>query len=231
MADPSRYNCRLHGGTDAATLLRYRFRTFFPHYQIRGSGVATSAPDITRLLLAWSEGDESALAQLMPLVYAELHRLARRYLRSERADHPLQTTALVNEAYLRLIDVRQVRWQNRAHFFAVSARLMRRILVDFARERGYQKRGGGIHHVSFDEALVVGREPDESLVALDEALSGLAEFDPRKSQVVELRFFGGLSIEETAEVLHVSAETVRRDWRLAKAWLRRYLSEDDTRES
>ena len=191
----------------------------------------TPAPqEVTQLLLAWSEGDEEALARLVPLVHAELHRLARRYLRGERPGHPLQTTALVNEAYLRLIDARQVRWQNRAHFFGVSARLLRRILVDFARQRGYQKRGGGACHVSLDEALAVGRKPDEDLLALDEALQALAAVDARKGQVVELRFFGGLSVDETAEVLAVSAETVRRDWRLARAWLKRRLSEEESHE-
>jgi RNA polymerase sigma factor (TIGR02999 family) len=183
--------------------------------------------EVTRLLLAWSEGDQEALAQLMPLVHAELHRLARHYMRNERRDHTLQTTALVNEAYLRLIDAREVRWQNRAHFFAVSARLLRQILVDFARSRGYQKRGGGARHVALDEALAVCEEKDDDLMALDEAVRALAELDPRKGQVVELRFFGGLSVDEAAEVLGVSSETVKRDWRLAKAWLRRHLSEGE----
>jgi len=160
----------------------------------------------------------------MPLVYAELRRLAKRYMRNERAGHTLQTTALIHEAYLRLIDTRQVRWQNRAHFFAISARLMRQILVDFARERGYKKRGGGARRVPLDEARVIGQGRDEALVAVDEALSALAGIDARKSQVVELRFFGGLSVEETAEALKVSPETVRRDWRLARSWLLRTLS-------
>ncbi len=185
----------------------------------------TASQEITKLLLAWSEGEQTALEQLMPLVYRELHRLAKRYLRRERANHSLQTTALVNEAYLRLIDTDQIRWQNRAHFFAISARLMRQILVDFARTSGYQKRGGGLRAVPLDEALLIGEQPDEDLVALDEALRDLAKIDARKSEVVELRFFGGLSIEESAEVLKVSPETVRRDWRLAKSWLRRRLSE------
>jgi RNA polymerase sigma factor (TIGR02999 family) len=192
----------------------------------------TPAPEgITQLLLAWSDGDQAALSQLMPLVYAELRRLAKRYMRGERPDPTLQTTVLVNEAYLRLIDVRQVRWQNRAHFFAVSARLLRQILVDFARARGRAKRGGTARHVSLDETLAVGHQPDEDLVALDEALQDLAELDARKGQVVELRFFGGLSVEETAHVLQVSPETVRRDWRLAKSWLRRHLSEEEPHES
>jgi RNA polymerase sigma factor (TIGR02999 family) len=181
--------------------------------------------DVTQLLLAWSEGEQAALDRLMPLVYAELHNLAHAYLRRERDGHTLQTTALVNEAYVRLVDARHVRWQNRAHFFAISARLMRRVLVDMARERGYQKRGGGARRIALDEAMAVGRHRDEDLVALDEALAALSEIDARKGQVVELRFFGGLSVEETAEVLAVSPETVRRDWRLAKSWLRRRLGE------
>lgn len=184
-----------------------------------------ASQEITKLLLAWSEGEQTALDQLMPLVYRELHRLAKRYLRRERANHSLQTTALVNEAYLRLIDADQIRWQNRAHFFAISARLMRQILVDFARSSAYQKRGGGVRAVPLDEALLIGEQEDEDLVALDEALRDLAKIDARKSEVVELRFFGGLSVEESAEVLKVSPETVRRDWRLAKSWLRRRLSE------
>lgn len=189
--------------------------------------MTTPAPqEVTRLLLAWNQGDEAALGQLMPLVYAELHRLARGYLRGERPGHVLQTTALVNEAFMRLVDPRQVQWQNRAHFFGVAARLIRRILVDFARERGYQKRGGNARHVSLDEGLAVGHQPDEDLMALDEALHALAALDARKGQVVELRYFGGLSVDEAAEVLKVSPETVRRDWRLAKAWLRQRLSEE-----
>jgi RNA polymerase sigma factor (TIGR02999 family) len=181
--------------------------------------------DLTQLLLAWSEGDQAALDQLMPLVYSELHALAKSYLRRERSDHSLQATALVNEAYLRLIDAQRVRWENRAHFFAISARLLRQILVDFARNRGYQKRGGNAQRVSLEAPLIVGETPDERVAALDEALTGLSEIDTRKSQVVELRFFGGLTVEETAEVLGVSAETVKRDWRLAKSWLKRYLTE------
>jgi RNA polymerase sigma factor (TIGR02999 family) len=187
--------------------------------------------EVTQLLLAWSEGDPAALEQLMPLVYAELRRLAKRYMRNERAGHTLQTTALIHEAYLRLIDARQVRWQNRAHFFAISARLMRQILVDFARERGYQKRGGGARKVSLDEAPLIGKGRDEALVAVDEALSALAGIDVRKSQVVELRYFGGLSVEETAEALKVSPETVRRDWRLARSWLLRRLSGEKADEA
>ncbi|HZS04979.1 MAG TPA: sigma-70 family RNA polymerase sigma factor [Blastocatellia bacterium] len=183
-----------------------------------------SSHEVTQLLLAWSDGDQAALEKLTPLVYGELHRLARGYLHRERPGHLLQTTALVNEAYLRLIDWKRVRWQNRAHFFGVSARLMRRILVDFARARQQDKRGGGALQVSFDEAAVVSVERTAELIALDEALERLAALDPRRSWMVELRFFGGLSEEETAEVLKVSPRTVRREWSLARAWLHRELS-------
>jgi RNA polymerase sigma-70 factor (ECF subfamily) len=176
------------------------------------------AVDVSKLLRAWSDGEQSALERLTPIVYAELHRLARRYMKRERCGHSLQTTALVHEAYIRLVHSERVDWQNRAHFFAVSARLMRRILVDHARRRNL-KRGGGVPHVSLEEAIVVGGSRAEDLVALDDAMNALARFDPRKVQVVELRFFGGLSLEETAEVLKVSAVTVRRDLRTAKAWL------------
>ena len=173
--------------------------------------------EITQLLLAWNEGDGQALDRLMPLVQDELHRLAHRYMAGERLGHPLQTTALINEAYLRLIDSSRVRWQNRAHFFAVSAQLMRRILVDVARARKKLKRGGDAIQVSLDEAMAISHEPGADLIALDEALKTLAAFDERKSKVVELRFFGGLTVEETAEVLKVSAVTVMRDWGLAKS--------------
>jgi RNA polymerase sigma-70 factor, ECF subfamily len=186
-----------------------------------GLGAAANA---TTLLLAWGRGDETALDQLIPLVHDELRRLARRHMAGERVGHTLQATALVNEAYLRLIEVNQVRWQNRAHFFAMASRVMRRILVDAARARGYQKRGAGAEKVSLDEALLISGEPRQELIALDDALNALAAFDLRKSQVVEMRFFGGLSVEETAEALHVSADTVMRDWRLAKVWLVRELS-------
>ena len=182
-----------------------------------------SRRSFTALLTAWSGGDESALRELMPLVEAELRNLARRLMRGERGGHTLQTTALVNEAYLRLVDVTRVRWEDRAHFFAMSARLMRRILVDHARSRAYFKRGGGARHVSLDEALV-GAGKGADLVALDDALAALALIDERKSQVVELRFFGGLTVDETAETLHISPETVARDWRFAKTWLLRELS-------
>jgi RNA polymerase sigma factor (TIGR02999 family) len=180
-------------------------------------------PAVTDLLLAWGRGDESAFHQLMPMVHAELHRLARRQMRGQRAGHTLQTTVLVNEAYLRLIDLSRVRWQDRAHFFAMSARLMRRILVDHARWRQSIKRGGGARLVPFDEAVFVSPSRGTDLVALDDALVTLAAIDSRKSEVVEMRFFGGLSVEETAEALHVSPQTVMRDWRLAKAWLLREL--------
>jgi RNA polymerase sigma factor (TIGR02999 family) len=182
--------------------------------------------DVTGLLQAWGQGDEAALQKLVPLVYDQLHAAARRYMAGERPGRTLQTTALIHETYLRLVNVRQVKWQNRAHFFAICAQLMRRILVDFARSRGYQKRGGGAQRVDLDEILTLGSEPEPNLVALDEALQRLAEMDQRKSRVVELRFFGGLDVKETAEVLKVSADTVMRDWKLAKVWLLRELSED-----
>jgi RNA polymerase sigma factor (TIGR02999 family) len=187
-------------------------------------GVSAAPANPTSLLLAWGRGDRSALDQLMPLVEDELRRLARRQMARERVGHTLQATALVNEAYLRLIEVNQVQWQNRAHFFAMASRMMRRILVDAARAHRYQKRGGGAEKVSLDEALVVSSEPRHELIALDDALNALAAIDLRKSQVVEMRFFAGLSVEETAEALHVSADTVMRDWRLARVWLLRELS-------
>ena len=183
-----------------------------------------SPKEVTELLLAWSEGDRSALEQLIPLVYDELHKMARRYMVREQVAHTLQTTALVNEAYIRMIDMRKVQWQNRAHFFAVSAQLMRRILVDFARSRNYQKRGGGRRRVTLDDALEVSPQQDADLVLLDEALDALAVVDDRKRRVVELRFFGGLTVEETAHVLEVSPDTVMRDWKMAKVWLLREMS-------
>jgi RNA polymerase sigma factor (TIGR02999 family) len=183
-----------------------------------------SEKEVTQLLIAWSNGDQAALEQLTPLVYSELHRLAHRYLGRERKGHTLQTTALVHEAYIRLIDQKEVRWQNRAHFFAIAAQIMRRILVDYARARNYAKRGGGAQRVSFDEAMDVSDERAADVIALDEALSALAELDQRKSRIIELRFFGGLSIEETAEVLGVSPGTVMRDWTFAKAWLQREIN-------
>jgi RNA polymerase sigma factor (TIGR02999 family) len=184
------------------------------------------AHEVTQLLQAWSVGDEQALGKLIPLVHKELHRLARRYMAGESPGHTLQTTALVNEAYLRLVDVKNVNWQNRAHFFGVSAQLMRRILVDFARSRRSLKRGGETLTVSLEEGLIVSRARGADVVALDDALKKLAAMDPRRSRVVELRFFGGLSAEEAAEVLRVSAETVLHDWKLAKVWLVRELSAD-----
>ena len=179
--------------------------------------------DISKLLRAWSGGDQSALERLTPIVYDELHRLARRYMKRERPGHSLQTTALVNEAYMRLVDYERMQWQNRAHFFAVSSQLMRRILVEHARRHNL-KRGGGVKHVSLEDTAVVGGDRARDLVALDDAMNGLARIDPRKVQVVEMRFFGGLGVEETAEVLKVSAVTVKRDWRAAKAWLYRELT-------
>ena len=175
--------------------------------------------EVTELLLAWSEGDQGALDRLVPLVYAELHRLAKSYMRKEQAEQTLQTTALIHEAYLRLIDVSQVQWQNRAHFFGVAAHLMRQILVKAARERGAQKRGGDAQQVSLDEALLVSQGEDEDLVAIDEAVSALAEFDARKAQVVELKYFGGLEYDEIASHLNISVVTVQRDWTFSKAWL------------
>lgn len=185
-----------------------------------------SAHEVTDLLRDWSDGDEGALEKLIPLVYHELHKAAHHYMAREGPDHTLQTTALVNEVYLRLVGVRGVTWQNRAHFLALCARLMRRILTDFARSRRCLKRGGQADHVPLDEVLVIPNEPRADLVALDDALKSLETLDPRKSQVVELRFFGGLSVKETAEVLNVSPETVLRDWRLAKDWLVCELSKE-----
>jgi RNA polymerase sigma factor (TIGR02999 family) len=179
--------------------------------------------DVSRLLRAWSDGDQTALEGLTPIVYSELHRLAHLYMRRERTGHSLQTTALVNEAYMRLVDYKRMHWQNRAHFFAVSGQVMRRILVENARRHNL-KRGGGVLHVSLEDAALVGADRAEDLVALDDAMNALARIDPRKVLVVEMRFFGGLSIEETAEVLKVSPVTVRRDWSVAKVWLYRELT-------
>jgi RNA polymerase sigma factor (TIGR02999 family) len=190
-----------------------------------------SSNEITDLLVAWGNGDRQALERLAPLVHAELYRLARRYMSKESRGHTLQATALVNEAYLRLIDWQNVRWQNRAHFFGVSAQLMRRILVDYARSRNYQKRGGGAVVVSLDEAAVISRDQAGDFVALDDALNSLAIIDERKSKIVELRFFGGLSVEETAEVLKISPRTVAREWSLAQAWLYRELKKEKEDES
>jgi len=182
-----------------------------------------SCGDVTDLLVRWGEGDDAALSALVPLVHRELHEIATRCMSQERSGHPLQATALVNEAFLRLVDSRRVNWQNRAHFLAMSARVMRRILVDFARSRRFQKRGGGAKEIAFVEALIPSADPGRDLEALDDALEALAIVDDRKARVIEMRFFGGLSVQETAEVLKVSADTVMRDWRLARAWLRREL--------
>jgi RNA polymerase sigma factor (TIGR02999 family) len=182
--------------------------------------------DVSQLLFAWSAGDEKALEQLLPVVYRELHRMARRYMADERPDHTLQASALVNEVYLKLVDVRQMQWQNRAQFFGVCAQLMRRILVDFGRRRHYLKRGGGVQPVTLVAGLEMSTAKTTDLVALDDALNALAAVDPRKVRVVELRFFAGLSVEEAAEVLKVSPDTVVRDWRLAKVWLHRELRND-----
>lgn len=183
-----------------------------------------SHEDITRLLEAWGTGDKQALDALVPLVHDELRRLAHRYLQGERHGAPFQTTELVNEAYLRLLDCSRIRWQDRAHFLAMSAELMRRVLVDFARSQGYVKRGGEAVRVTFDKALDAPSLHRSDLVALDDALTALETLDARKGRMVELRFFGGLSVEETAEVLQVSPDTVHRDWRFAKAWLRNELA-------
>jgi RNA polymerase sigma-70 factor (ECF subfamily) len=185
--------------------------------------VVPSPNEVTRLLVDWGNGDQAALGELIPLVYDELRRLAGRYMRRESQGHTLQTSALVNEAYLRLVDQRRVQWQNRAHFFGVAAQLMRRILVDHARSRLRAKRGGGAQIVSLDGQAVMSKEVSE-LIALDDALKNLAEMDPRKSQIVEMKFFGGLTTEEVAEVLKVTPRTVEREWRKAKAWLNRSLN-------
>ena len=184
----------------------------------------SSTHEVTKLLLAWRQGDETAFDRLIPLVYRELHHLAKRYMRRERAGHTLQTTALVNEAYLHLVDWGNVQWQNRAHFFAVAARVMRQILVDYARGRSSGKRGGQEIHVALDEAAEVPQARSVDLIALDDALQSLARIDLRKSRVVEMRFFAGLTIEEIAEVFKVSSRTVSRDWELAQAWLYREMS-------
>ena len=181
--------------------------------------------EVTQLLIEWRNGDQAAVDKLMPVVYEELRRLASRYMGRERSGHTLQTTALVNEAYCKLLDHRQMQWQNRAHFFAIAAQVMRRLLVDHARTRGYAKRGGGARPVPLDYVALVTEERAEGILAIDEALSQLAALDPRKSQIVELRYFGGLSTEETAGVLGVAPITVKREWLKAKAWLQRELDE------
>ena len=193
--------------------------------------IAPSPQQVTQLVQAWGQGEDAALEQLNPVVHQELRRLVRRYMFGERAGHILQTTALANEAYVKLLGCQKVEWQNRAHFFAISAQVMRRILVDSPRARGYQKRGGGIPKVTQDECLIGPKEKGKDLVALDDALQALAAVDPRKGRVVELRFFGGLSAEETATVLKVSPDTVLRDWRLAKAWLAREMGRAETAEN
>jgi RNA polymerase sigma-70 factor, ECF subfamily len=182
--------------------------------------------EITSLLQAWSAGDEQALDKLAPLVYQELHRTAHRYMARERSGHTLQTTALINEVYLRLVNVREVDWQGRAHFYAISARMMRRVLTDFARSRRYLKRGGDAIHLPYEDVLFAGREAGPVIVDLDDSLNVLATIDQRKAQVVELRFFGGFSVQETAKILDVSVETVHRDWKFAKVWLLRELSKE-----
>lgn len=189
---------------------------------------APASPEhITTLLVAWTRGEESALAELTPLVHGELRRLARAYLRRERDGHTLQTDGLVSEAYVRLVDLKRIAWRDRSHFYALAARLMRRILVDYARSRKYQKRGGDVQRVPLDLAGEVALEQRGDLVALDDALAALGHVDSRKAQVVELRYFGGLSVAEVAELLEVSEQTVMRDWRLAKMWLLRELSGND----
>jgi RNA polymerase sigma factor (TIGR02999 family) len=195
---------------------------------VQGGAVGSDAPrEVTLLLQDWRRGDQAALDKLIPLVYGELHRLAHRYMVRERAGVTLQTTALVNEAYLRLIDASQVEWKDRVHFFSISANLMRRILVEFARSRGSHKRGGDVRKVELDEAFIASPRPDADLIAVDDALNALAAIDPRAAKVVELRFFGGMSVEETAEALGVSGNTVMRDWNLAKVWLLRELKRSD----
>jgi RNA polymerase sigma-70 factor (ECF subfamily) len=189
----------------------------------------SASREITELLQAWSDGDEQALEKLMPVLYKELRRMAHRYMLRERPGHILQTTALINEAYLRLIGWKNARWENRAHFFGVSGQLMRKILVDFARSRNYAKRGAGARVISLQEEQAVAQGRAHDILALDEALQRLVAIDPRKSQIVELRFFGGLSLEETAEVLKVSSRTIRRDWELARVWLAREMNAETAR--
>jgi len=197
---------------------------------MQGSSEVPSKVEVTQLLKAWGSGDDKALELLTPVVENELHRLAHRCMARENPGHTLQTTALVNEVYLRLVDVHAVNWQDRAHFFAISARMMRRILTDFARSRCYQKRGGGAVQITLDEALVVAPEKQADIMALDQVLTQFAALYPRQSQVVELRFYGGLDVQEVAEALKISPETVKRDWRFAKTWLLRALSEEKTVE-
>src|SRR5438105_7565236 len=197
-------------------------------WPIRVDLMKSSSHEVTQLLTDWGNGNQAAADKLMPLVYEELRRLAHQYMNKERPGHTLQTSALVNEAYLRLIDQKQVHWQSRAYFFGIASQLMRRILVDYARSRRYQKRGGEAQQVELNEAMIVSRERAADVIALDDALKSLAEFDARKSQIVELRFFGGLSIEETAQALAISPGTVMRDWTLAKAWLRKEITSQNS---
>lgn len=190
-----------------------------------------SQGEVSQLLADWGRGDEAALEKLTPLVYDELHRIARRYMRRENPGHTLQTSALVNEAYLRLVDQKQVDWQNRAHFFGIAAQLMRRILIDHARSYRYEKRGGGAIQVSLDETLTVTQQQASELIAIDEALTALSEFDARKGRIVELRFYGGLTNDEIAEVLGVTPRTIEREWRKSKAWLHRMISNKEPSDS
>jgi RNA polymerase sigma factor (TIGR02999 family) len=192
--------------------------------------MASSPQEVTQLLIDWSNGDQAALDKLMPLVYDELRRMAKRYMSRQTPGHTLQTTALINEAFIKLVGQQEMQWQNRSHFFGVAAQAMRHILVDYARSRKYEKRGGGAQKVSLDEALMVSDERAAEIVALDDALKELAKVDLRKCQVVEMRYFGGLSVEETAEALNVSPVTVMRDWSMAKAWLHRELSKSEEKE-
>jgi RNA polymerase sigma factor (TIGR02999 family) len=188
--------------------------------------MSADSENVTRLLQDWGKGDQQALEELLPLIYNELRRLAHNFLYRERPDHTLQTTALVHEAYLKLIDQRDARWQNRAHFFAIAAQAMRRILIDSARRHAALKRGGPVENLSLDEAASISVEPDANLLALDEALNALAEIDPQQSRIVELRYFGGLTIEETAEVMKASPATIKREWAMARAWLHQALTEN-----
>jgi RNA polymerase sigma factor (TIGR02999 family) len=190
-----------------------------------------SSQEVTRLLLAWRDGDQEALERLTPLVYGELRRMAHRYMRRESPDHTLQSSALVNEAFLRLIDCRQIDWQNRAHFFGIAAQMMRQILIDHARSHARAKRGGALRQVSFEETAIVSNERAAELIALDDALTALASFDLNKSRIVELRFFGGLTNEEVGEVMGMSLRTIEREWRKAKAWLRRAISKGEYNEA
>jgi RNA polymerase sigma factor (TIGR02999 family) len=193
--------------------------------------MGTALEGVTQLLINWRNGDKAAFDQLMPIVYEELRRMARRFMGRERRDHTLQTSALINEAYLRLVDQESANWQNRAHFFAVAAQVMRNILIDHARSHHYEKRGGGTKKVSLDDAIILTDERAAELVALDDALTSLAAVDPRKSRIIELRFFGGLNIEETAEVIGLSPTTVQREWRAARAWLYRFIDGKDPAET